>query len=226
MPCKATSKRTKLPCGAPAVTGRELCYHHGGKNPRGIASATFKHGGSSKYMLPVRMREHYSNALSDPKLLELKDEIAVVHARAQDLVSRVDSGESGHLWRLLQKAYADLTNAKDGEEQLAAITEIGKLITRGSSDYAAWAETMKEIDRKQRLVESERKRAVELNLMVALDQIKPYLFDTVDFIRRNITDREQLAEFQHILETRFGTDATGTLTAVVVDGERSSNGAG
>lgn len=165
------------------------------------------------------MRDDYQTALSDPKLLDLKPEIAAVYARVQDLVKRVDSGESGHLWQLLRAAYAALTAARDGDEQLAAITEIGALITRGAADYAGWNEAMKEIDRKQRLVESERKRAVELHQMVTLDQLKPGLFAIIDFIRRNITDREQLSEFQRILETRFGTDAAGTVTATVVDGE-------
>jgi hypothetical protein len=217
--CRAKSKRTKQACGANAVTGRELCYHHGGRSLAGIAHPNYKDGRASRYMLPLRMRDDYQTALSDPKLLDLKPEIALVHARAQDLMNRVDSGESGNLWRLLRKAYADLVKAKDGEEQLAAVAEIGKLITRGAADYAAWAETMREIDRKQRLVESTRKRAMELHQMVTLDQLKPWLFDTIDFVRRYITDRAQLSEFQRILETRFGTDAAGTATATVVDRE-------
>ena len=190
---------------------------HGGKNLRGIAHPNFVNGSHSDYVLPPRMREAYSDALSDPKLLELKTEIALVHARAQDLVIRVDSGESGHLWRLLQQAYLDLTKAKDADEQLAAVSEMGQLITRGAADYAAWNEALKTIDQKQKLVESERKRAVEQHLMVTLDSIKPYLFDTIDFIRRYITDRAQLAEYQRIIETRLGT-GLATIDTTVVGG--------
>lgn len=193
------------------------CQKHGGKSLRGIAHPNFTNGATSRYMLPLRMRESYNDALSDPKLLDLKPEIALVHARAKDLIDRVDSGESGHLWKLLQKAYTDLETAKDKAEQLVALATLGQLIKRGTADYAAWTETMKEIDRKRVLVESERKRAVELHQMVALDSIKPYLYDTIDYIRRYITDRAKLAEYQRIVETRLGTGVTTIDTTTVGD---------
>lgn len=190
---------------------------HGGKSLRGISHPNYTNGAQSRYMLPLRMRESYNNALSDPKLLELKGEIALIHARAVDLVGRVDSGESGHLWKQLAEAYRDLETAEGKAEQLAALATLGQLIKRGAADYAAWAEVGREIDRKQRLVESERKRAVELHQTMTLDSIKPWLFETIDFIRKYITDRGQLSEYQRILETRFGTDSTGMTTATVVD---------
>lgn len=199
------------------------CRLHGGKTLNGMANPSFKDGAHSRYMLPLRMRDNYETALADPALLDLKPEIAAVHARIQDLIARVDSGESGHLWRLLQAAYDQLRTATDGDEQVAAIAEIGRLITRGAADYAAWSEAMKEIDRKQRLVESTRKRALELHQMISLEQLKPLLFDAIDFVRRYITDREQLTEFQRILETRFGTDTARTHASVMGDAGGAAN---
>ena len=39
--CRAKSKRTQLRCRAPAMRGREVCYHHGGKAgaPKGNQNA-------------------------------------------------------------------------------------------------------------------------------------------------------------------------------------------
>ena len=47
--CTATSKRTKLPCQAPAVTGWAVCYHHGA---RGGGTAT--HGHYTKEAIAAR----------------------------------------------------------------------------------------------------------------------------------------------------------------------------
>jgi hypothetical protein len=44
--CSATSKRTKLPCQAPAVTGWTVCRFHGagGGGPRGERNGAYRHG--------------------------------------------------------------------------------------------------------------------------------------------------------------------------------------
>jgi hypothetical protein len=44
--CTATSKRTRLRCGAPAVTGWTVCRFHGarGGGPKGDRNGAYKHG--------------------------------------------------------------------------------------------------------------------------------------------------------------------------------------
>jgi hypothetical protein len=184
-----------------ALSANGRCRLHGGTSLRGIASATYKHGRRTRYGgLPPRMKHEYQRALSDPQLLELKEEIALIHARAADLVRRVDSGESGHLWHLLQAAYRTLTTAQSGADQLTAIREMGTLISRGAADYRAWQEVLSTITTKQRLIESERKRAIELHQTITLDALNPFIHAIIDYIRRTIPDHDRLMEFQRILE--------------------------
>jgi len=44
--CSATSKRTRKPCQAPAVTGWKVCRFHGagGGAPKGNANGMYRHG--------------------------------------------------------------------------------------------------------------------------------------------------------------------------------------
>jgi hypothetical protein len=44
--CTATSKRTRQPCQAPAVTGWTVCRFHGarGGGPRGMRNGAYRHG--------------------------------------------------------------------------------------------------------------------------------------------------------------------------------------
>lgn len=48
--CVAHSKRTKLPCKAPAVRGWNVCRAHGARGgaPRGILNGNYKHGGRTR----------------------------------------------------------------------------------------------------------------------------------------------------------------------------------
>jgi hypothetical protein len=81
--CTATSKRTGRRCGARAVTGRNVCYHHGGRTPRGTASPHFQHGRYSRD-LPTRVAARYEEAKADTELVSLRQEIALVDVRIVD----------------------------------------------------------------------------------------------------------------------------------------------
>jgi hypothetical protein len=199
--CNAISKRTQQPCRAYAVTGREKCYHHGGKSLRGLASPTLRHGRYAKD-LPTRLLGKYREALEDQNLLALRDEIALIESRVRDLIQRVDTGESSHLWKSLQKTWQDLSAARqhgDGQAMAEALNEMGQLIARGMADYAAWEDVGRQLDRKQRLVDSERRRLVEMQQMMTVEQAMLFMGALLDAIHQTITDRDLLSA----LEVKF-----------------------
>src|SRR4051812_1922543 len=108
--------------------GKAVCMMHGGKSPVGIASASFTTGRYSK-AIPPRLLDRYHAAEADPARLALDSEIALTDARLADLLGRVDTGESGALWRDLAAAYRDLEAARaDKQKFAAALTAIGTLV--------------------------------------------------------------------------------------------------
>jgi hypothetical protein len=88
--------RAGRPCPTPGMrNGR--CRMHGSCTPVGSASGAFKTGRYSKYM-PKRLLERYEEAMGDPNLLALADEIALVDARAQELVEQLDASAGPERW--------------------------------------------------------------------------------------------------------------------------------
>ncbi|CAN5692268.1 hypothetical protein BH24GEM1_BH24GEM1_31800 [soil metagenome] len=85
MRCSAKSKRSGEPCRSPAVTGRATCRMHGGTAPRGVASHSWRHGRYSK-AVPARLLASYQDALGDPDLVALRDELALTDARMQEVL--------------------------------------------------------------------------------------------------------------------------------------------
>ncbi len=183
------------PCKKHVIRGRTKCGRHGGKSPQGIASPHFRHGRYSRH-LPTRIMGDYHEYLTDPKRLELDDELALVRARAVDLIRRVDVGESSQLWKKLQATFDELTRATDAAEQLALINDLGQLIRQGASDYAAWEEVGKQIDRTQRLAESQRKRTLELQDNIPMEHMHQILIMLLAAIVKYVTDRETRANIQ------------------------------
>jgi hypothetical protein len=188
--CTATSKRTRERCRAQAITGRTVCRHHGGKTPLGPASPHWVDGRFSR-ILPKRLLDDYLTSLNDPEKLALEAELAVIDARIKDVLSRVDSGESGRLWSELRVAWdssAATRRAGDLDEMDVRLRVVGELITAGHTDWAAWADVLNLIRDRQRLVESERKRLVEAQQVISVDQAMAVLGLLVDAVRRHVRD--------------------------------------
>jgi hypothetical protein len=169
--CKAKSKRSGERCKRAAAIGREVCSMHGGKSPRGLASASLKTGRHSRY-LPTRLLDQYEASLSDPELLDLSNEIALLDSRLADVLRRVDTGGAGAIWHQLRDKVdlvQDAIRREDREGAAGLTNEIFQAIRRGQADYLAWQEIADLVERRRRLVESEQKRRVAMHQLVQAD---------------------------------------------------------
>jgi hypothetical protein len=194
MQCAATSKRSGQRCRRAASPGHKVCVIHGSRSPSGAASPHFKTGRHSR-VLPVRLAARFEEAERDERLLELRDEIALTDARIADLLTRVDTGESGALWSALYAARGVMLAARragDVSRQAAALNQILNLIGRAHDDGAAWAEVFVLVEQRRRLVESERKRLHELQTCLTLEQASSMIAAISAVIKEHVRDPEVL----------------------------------
>jgi hypothetical protein len=108
---------------------------------------------------------------------------------------RVDSGESGHLWRELKATYKALQDANRRKEPALIqelMTDLGALITRGHSDYAAWSEIGRIVEARRKLVESERKRLVDMQQMMSAEQGMMLVAQIYEQVKLHVSDRATL----------------------------------
>ncbi len=92
MQCKAQAKQTGNQCRRYAMIGKEVCMMHGGKSRGGVASPRFKNGRYSRY-LPHGLLERYSEIVIDPRLLEMREEIAFQRVLIYQAVDELDGIE-------------------------------------------------------------------------------------------------------------------------------------
>ena len=195
MQCEAKSKRTGEQCKRYTDEGKRVCSIHGGKTPSGTASPHYRTGRYSKH-LPARLSGQYEASKNDPALLELREDIALIDSRLSDLIKRVDTGESGQIWKDLVETYSELDIAirkKDSIMMGAMLTELNRLIIQGKDDYRAWSEIHEVIEQRRRLVESERKRISEAKSSLTIDQAMLMISALTDIIRTHVTDRKILS---------------------------------
>ncbi len=205
--CTANSKRTGERCKARAVRGREVCYHHGGKTPRGEALPQTKHLRYSK-SIPRRLAARYEEAEDDPDRHDLRSEISLAETMLDDALAGMEDGESERMWLKLRRLEGDLRVARDEKARARTLGEILDLIRRGGQDAWAKADVDRWSQRKARLIEADVRVAVQKGQVLYIEQHFAILGRVLDIVRRYIDDeeaREELAdEFDRIGEETRG----------------------
>lgn len=154
----------------------------------GPASPHYKTGRYGKY-LPERLRERYEEGLSDPELLELRSEIALLDARLGELLDSVDTGENRKRWDKLSRVwekYCDAEEAGNVRDQKRLAASLDKLITRGHSEAQAWAEIQTTIELRRKVVTAENRRENEARQTITVEQAIALLGVALESLREAV----------------------------------------
>ncbi len=109
--CTAKSKRTGERCQRPAIEGKSVCYHHGGKS----TGRPTTHARYSK-SLPPKLTERYEYFKTDPDILNLKSDLALARTMMESFMSTI--GE------------AQTVSAETGGEMRAWLDQVSKVAER------------------------------------------------------------------------------------------------
>jgi hypothetical protein len=186
--CTARSKRTKERCRDHAMQGTTVCYHHGGKTPRGYALPQTKTGRHSK-VLTIRLAQTYAEAKENQRLLSLRDDLAVCESRLMDLFRRVDTGESGALWADLQATLAAFRQAQDHHDMVGMdghFAALRRLVEQGSTDYQAWSEIYKVWETRCKLTREETRTLMAMQAMLSVEQVTVMMSVMTEAIQRAV----------------------------------------
>ena len=185
------------------------CKNHGGLTPRGPDSVQWRGGREfRRYRLPPRILQTFNDAYNDPDLLSLRQDIALCESRIADLVTRVDTGESGAAWNALKAALSEYESAEFGSpEQRRAIGCMHQLIDGAVNDYNAWNELGEWQERKGRAQERERKRLVEMSQCLTYKEVIVLIAQTLDIIRSTVNDGNIMAQLSSRMGNLLGVKA-------------------
>jgi hypothetical protein len=190
--CTATSKQSGERCRRHAVPGKRVCVMHGGRSRAGTSHPGFKDGRFSK-VLPARLAERYRASVADPELLSFRADISAIDARIEDVLHRLDAGESPDLWPRMQAGVAALIAAHSCGSQIdAPLRALQALADAGSEDWAAWREIMDGIDARRKLVLAESRRLSMMEQFITAEEALALMEAMVASVRANVQDRDAL----------------------------------
>jgi hypothetical protein len=201
--CTAKSKTTGQQCRQSALTGSTKCHYHGGATPRGEASPHWRSGRHARH-LPERLLARYAEAEADPKMLEQRDELALIDARIADLLSIADTGESGQAWRAMRDLWRQAAGNPEARDDL--LRQIGAILD-SRNDAPAWAGIQSWIETRRHVAESERRRELEARSSITVSAVFDLLY-TIYRIVTEHTDEATRAAVWRDLSTLLGKEGT------------------
>lgn len=176
------------------MIGMVVCYVHGGKTPKGVASPHFKHGRYSKYM-PVGLLDTYNEFVSDKEKLALDDEIALVDTYITQLIESLGDYSSPELWEQLQEQVIEYKKTKV-EDRPALLDYIFEQIEAGASYVSKWDTLHKAVEQRRKLTVDERKRRIETEQVIDVERAMVLVQGLLESVRRNVNDRDTLTAIQ------------------------------
>lgn len=196
----AKSKRTGRPCRAAALSNGR-CKNHGGLSLRGENHPAYRTGAYARQRaLPERLAERFQDAVADPDLLSARSDVALLELRIVEIVGRLQSGESGQLWKRLADQWAELqfaSQTKDTEGFQSALDGLGRIIRAGAHEEQVWAELADAIENKARTAERESRRLVQLRQVLTIESAMALVTGLTDAVRMEVGDpaiRQRIGE--------------------------------
>lgn len=190
--CNARRSNGQGYCMKLPAAGRTRCYKHGGATPIGPASPQFKHGRRSKY-LPGNVAALYEEALQNPQLMSLRDEIALLDMAINQNLEAVTWGESRERWETVISSALTINRAiASGDANLlaAAVNDLTRVANNQSQSDTAINDVVNFVEQRRRLVETQTKLEAVLNQNITAERAVLFAAAIADIVTRHVTDPE------------------------------------
>lgn len=158
--------------------------------------------GRHKNTLPKPFLDMYLESMDDPQLLELRDEIALLDLRINELTAKVKEGENDQMWskiRTLWSKFMFAVTIGDVAEQNKLLSPLNNAITNGASERLAWNDIASLVDRRRKLVETESRRLIAAQHMITVEQAMMILTMTIGSLQEAVYLYADQTTARHIL---------------------------
>jgi len=198
MQCQAKAKSTGEQCKRRAVKGKRVCTVHGGLTPGGLASPNLKTGRYSKY-IPANLTDRYEEAVSDPDILSLNEDVALLRSLVFKHLESMAAGDTHPSWK---PAYAGLQKVKKaiatGKEDLLleGISELETVIMPNYRAAMAEDKVTGYIDQLGRIADKERRLLIDRQQVITVERMMLMITAIAAIVKQHVDDRNTLRDIQ------------------------------
>jgi len=200
---KSGPGRCQCPITSP-INGR--CRIHGGGVKRGVGNANLKTGRYS-LDLPTQVATRYESALSDPNLLSVRDDIALLQAAISDVMQELKVAEARPDFDAILEIVEEIAGnwqSWEWTKMSAQMDKLRGLIVNKQSQRTAMREVRDLIKEKADLISRENRMLLDREQMITVEQFLMAMRAMGAAVRRQVDDPRILRS----IDTEFRRLAT------------------
>jgi hypothetical protein len=186
--CTAKSKQSGERCKSFASPGRTVCVMHGGRSRAGIAHPGLTRGGRYSKHLPKGLLEAYDRARVDPELLHFRDEIALVYARINELLTTLSGDAAPGAWGEARGALKALKSARTAQARAAAIAQLEAALETEKAQRRTWNAILAALDQVRKLTVAERRRMIDAGELIPVEDAVLFVQTLLVAVRDTVKD--------------------------------------
>lgn len=203
MQCTAKSKQSGQRCKKDAVEGYKVCHIHGGKSPKGEASATYKTGMHSKY-LPAKLGAIYEGIEHDLEANVLSRNIRLREALIREKLSLLeDAPDSQEIWDKLRKQ-VDAIQKDFGNENYGGVTVGFIILNRLIDDRQAYHMALQEVrkDLNEQRNDTQAKAAITLKgeSAISVNELMAFVGALMNLISTTVSNQDERNKIYHAID--------------------------
>src|SRR5262249_17541273 len=144
---------------------------------------------------PADLDKLYVDAVSNPDLIDMSDNIALLEAKIQQTLMTATAGEPVPKWSDLREAFSFIVPAlldNNVDKKNAAIESMFKLFDAGIKWDTTWATIMPIMEQLRKLTETEVKRKKELHQMIPVERVIVLMGELGRIVKRNVTNLDEI----------------------------------
>ena len=184
------------------------CKLHGGASLAGPAHPNFRHGRHSRFM-PNNLADQYNASVNDPQLVQMRDELALIDLRVDELYSSIGQTGNAKALRGIRGKLSEFKTAgsRGGKGAVGAarlaLQQLEDLIDAACTTAATWEELRDTIDLRRRLSESETRRLKDMHQTITAERALALMALLVQRVKEHVTDPQALtaisAEYRRLV---------------------------
>lgn len=202
------SKRSGERCKGVAVASspNQKCRMHGGTS--GVSINGVKSGRYSKF-LPSKLDEMYCEARSNPDILDMREHIALLEARMQEILEESTSEGTAPKWSEVAEIFAEIETAllcAETDKVVAAMERMHKILDDGKRWDRTWVQVTDLMEQLRKMSDTDIKRQKDLNLMVPVERVVILMAAVATAVKRHVTNPGEIQAVYNELAMLHGTD--------------------
>ena len=199
--CTANSKQAGERCKRYSSPGRTVCVMHGGRSRAGLAHPGLTRGGRYSKHLPTNLFDAYAQALRDPELLNLRDEIAITRARVNELLGTLHGDDRPGARVSARAALRALKSARGERGRASAIKRLEEALDAAAAERKTWTAILAALDQVRKLTVAERRRMIDAGALIPVEDALLFAQTLLVAVRDNVQDPEALQRIHDRVKT-------------------------